>query len=232
MAEEILHELENKIGYVFKNQRLLQEAMTHSSYANERKINKLKCNERLEFLGDAVLELVSSDYLFNKFPDKSEGELSKLRAALVCETALYGCSHDISLEKYVFLGKGEDAGGGRKKPSLISDAFEALIGAVYLDGGFENAREMILQFILADKWVEKASETDSKSKLQEILQKNMKNVDIRYEVLGMSGPEHSKEFEVAVFINGEKMGVGSGTNKKSAEKKAAAQAIIKLNEIK
>ena len=166
----MLEKLEENIDYSFKNKELLMEAMSHSSYINERKINKTACNERLEFLGDAVLELASSDYLFKKYGDIPEGKLSKMRAALVCEPALYECSKAIDLGNFIKLGKGEEASGGRNKPSVVSDAFEALLGAVYLDGGMEEARKIILRFILTESQIEQAHISDSKSYLQELVQ--------------------------------------------------------------
>ncbi len=228
MKMESLGELEQLIGYNFISKELLIEALTHSSYANERKINKLKCNERLEFLGDAVLELVSSDYLFDRFKEKPEGELSKIRAALVCEPALFESAGKIKLGQFVLLGKGEEIGGGRNKPSVISDAFEALLGALYLDGGMEPARKIILKYILREDKLEKLNSIDGKSKLQELVQKKDSSSVIRYEVVNISGPEHCKEFEVNVFINDVLYGNGTGSNKKTAEKNAAVQAINKF----
>lgn len=225
MNTDKLEELENNIGYCFNNKQLLTEAMSHSSYVNERKINKTACNERLEFLGDAVLEIVSSDYLFRRFKDVPEGKLSKLRAALVCEPALYTCSKSIELGRFVKLGKGEEAGGGREKPSVISDAFEALLGAVYLDGGMDKAKEIILKFILTESQIETAHISDSKSYLQELVQADMKNSTISYRIISENGPEHAKEFAVAVYIDDQKYGEGSGQNKKAAEKAAAFNAI-------
>ena len=225
MNTDNLEELEANIGYTFKNKDLLFEAMSHSSYINERKINRTRCNERLEFLGDAVLEIVSSDFLFKKFSEVPEGKLSKLRAALVCEPALYECSKSIELGKYVHLGKGEEAGGGREKPSVISDAFEALLGAVYMDGGMDNAKKIIDKFILTESQLEKANISDSKSYLQELVQADMKNSTISYQIVSESGPEHAKEFVVAVYIDDKKYGEGMGHNKKAAEKTAALNAI-------
>ena len=223
-----LKELEGLIDYEFHNKELLQTAMTHSSFANELKINKRECNERLEFLGDAVLELVSSDMIFGQFPDMPEGKMSKLRASLVCEPALYESAGDISLGEFVCLGKGEEAGGGRSKPSVVSDAFEALIGAVYLDGGIEPAKRIIMKHILSEARIEGAKINDSKSLLQEIIQAKDKHGDIVYEVVEENGPEHAKEFVVRVLVGGEELGRGSGKNKKAAEKAAAYKAVINL----
>ena len=221
----MLEKLEENIHYSFKNKELLIEAMSHSSYINERKINKTACNERLEFLGDAVLELASSDYLFKKYGDIPEGKLSKMRAALVCEPALYECSKAIDLGNFIKLGKGEEAGGGRNKPSVVSDAFEALLGAVYLDGGMEEARKIILRFILTESQIEQANISDSKSYLQELVQAHMKSSLVTYKIISESGPEHDKEFVVAVYIDEREYGEGTGRNKKAAEKAAALHAI-------
>ncbi|WP_320959283.1 ribonuclease III, partial [Hungatella effluvii] len=163
-----LNELEGRIGYRFSDRQLLTRAMTHSSYANEHRLNKLECNERLEFLGDSVLEVVSSDFLYHKYPDKPEGDLTKIRASIVCEPTLAYCAEDIELGNYLLLGKGEEATGGRGRASVVSDAMEALIGAIYLDGGFANAKEFILRFIMND--IEhKQLFFDSKTILQEIV---------------------------------------------------------------
>ena len=161
-------ELEQKIGYVFKDKSLIERALMHSSYTNEKHLKKYECNERLEFLGDAVLELVSSAYLFNEFPKVSEGELTKTRASMVCEPSLAMCARDIGLGDYLLLGKGEEATGGRKRDSITSDAMEALIGAIYLDGGFTNAKEFIHHFILTDL-EDKKLFYDSKTILQEMI---------------------------------------------------------------
>ena len=222
-----LEGLEGYTGYIFKDKNLLLEAMTHSSFANERRINKTSCNERLEFLGDAVLEIVTSDYLFKNFKDLPEGKLSKMRSSLVCEPALFECSKAIHLSEFIFLGKGEDSGGGRKKPSVISDAFEALLGAVYLDGGIEKAGEIIYKFILTRERINEANISDSKSYLQEIIQRDKKPHVIEYDILSESGPEHDKNFIVAVSIDGKEQGRGEGKNKKAAEKAAALQAVKK-----
>lgn len=225
MISNNLSQLEQAIAYEFRNRDLLQEALTHSSYANERKINKISCNERLEFLGDAVLEMISSDFLFHKYPDMPEGDLSKLRASLVCETALAECAKRIGLGESIFLGKGEDAGGGREKPSVTSDAFEALIGAVYLDGGFETAREFIMKYVLWDVENHLAFR-DSKSVLQEIVQSRQGNPVISYRVLEERGPEHNKIFTVEVLVDNVPCGRGEGRNKKAAEKAAAKEAVL------
>lgn len=222
-------ELEKLIGYSFKDISLLTEALTHSSYANELKINKRKCNERLEFLGDAVLELISSDIIFKNNPEMPEGTMSKFRASMVCEPALYESARAIKLGEYIMLGKGEEAGGGREKPSVISDAFEALIGAVYLDGGIDEARILIQRFILSEKQLKEAIIGDSKSIFQEKVQAYKTSSNIVYEIVEENGPEHAKEFVVRVLVDDEEFGRGTGKNKKAAEKAAALCAIKNLD---
>ena len=222
-------ELEEKIGYTFRDVSLLKRAMMHSSYTNERHLEKYKCNERLEFLGDAVLELVSSEYLFRKSPKVSEGELTKTRASMVCEPSLAQCARDIELGKYLLLGKGEEATGGRNRDSITSDAMEALIGAIYLDGGFTNAKEFIHRFILTDL-EDKKLFYDSKTILQEIVQ--AENRDISYHLVREEGPDHNKSFYVEALIGGVSFGSGKGRTKKAAEQQAAYEAILKLREHK
>lgn len=215
--------LQEILGYRFNDESMLKHALTHSSYANENALGRTGSNERLEFLGDAVLELVSSEYFYQRFPNVPEGELTKLRARFVCEPALAQTAETIPLSKYILLGKGEEACGGRKRPSIISDAFEALIGAVYLDGGFANAKELILNFILTD--IEsKQFFYDSKTILQEELQKSGRP-EPEYVLIGESGPDHMKEFTVEVQVNGEVLGVGTDTSKKHAAQKAALEAL-------
>ncbi len=226
IGEQELTELENTIGYTFKNKELLLQALTHSSYANEQKINKRGDYERIEFLGDAVLELVSSHYLYAKYPEKKEGELTKLRASMVCEPALAYCAQDIQLEKYLILGKGEEATGGRHRESIIADVMEAIIGAIYLDSGLDAAKAHIEKYILNNP-EEKEIFYDSKSVLQEMVQKDGVG-DLRYEICGEKGPEHDKIFESAVYVGDKKLGEGSGRTKKAAEQKAAYQAILEL----
>ena len=219
-------ELEQKIGYVFKDKSLIERALMHSSYTNEKHLKKYECNERLEFLGDAVLELVSSAYLFNEFPKVSEGELTKTRASMVCEPSLAMCARDIGLGDYLLLGKGEEATGGRKRDSITSDAMEALIGAIYLDGGFTNAKEFIHKFILND--IEhKQLFYDSKTILQEMVQAKYKETLV-YELLKEEGPDHNKSFEVCVKIGDEEIGRGLGRTKKAAEQVAAYHGICKI----
>lgn len=221
-----LLELEKKIGYPFQDFDLLIRAMTHSSYANEHKKEQREHNERLEFLGDAVLELISSDYLFRNYPDIPEGTLTKKRASMVCEPTLALCAREISLGEYLLLGKGEDATGGRKRDSIISDAMEALIGAIYLDGGFANAKEFIDRFIL-DDIENKQLFYDSKTTLQEIVQGSY-DEDVRYEIVKEEGPDHNKNFYVHALLGERILGEGCGHTKKAAEQQAAYCAIKKL----
>ena len=218
-----LKELEKKIGYHFQNPELLEKALRHSSYANEHRMNRIECNERLEFLGDAVLEIVTSDFLYHEHTDVPEGELTRVRASIVCEETLAFCTRALNLGDYLFLGKGEDQTGGRKRKSILSDAFEAIIGAIYLDGGFEPAKDFVLKFILND--IEhKQLFYDSKTILQEIVQE--KGIQpVEYILTGESGPDHDKQFTVSVQVNGQVVGNGTGHTKKAAEQAAAYQAI-------
>ncbi len=226
MAEISLKELEKKIGYMFHDIRMLRQAMCQSSYANEHRETQHD-NERLEFLGDAVLELTSSDVLFHQYQEMPEGQLTKLRASIVCEPTLALCAREIGLEKYILLGKGEEHTGGRYRNSIISDAMEALIGAIYLDGGFANAKEFVEKFILTDIEHKKLF-YDSKTILQEIVQRDYKDEEIRYVITGEEGPDHAKQFLVEVMIGKNAMGSGRGSTKKSAEQEAAYRAIIGL----
>ena len=221
-----LQNLEKKINYTFKDKALIKRAMMHSSYINEKHLEKYECNERLEFLGDAVLELVSSEFLFLDMPEVSEGKLTKTRASMVCEPALAYCARDIDLGSYLLLGKGEDATGGRERDSVTSDAMEALIGAIYLDGGFTNAKEFIHKFILTDLENKKLF-YDSKTILQEIVQAKMEE-PIIYELIKEEGPDHNKSFTVQALIGSDIYGTGTGRTKKAAEQKAAYEAILKL----
>lgn len=216
--------LEERIGYRFQNRYLLDCALTHTSFANEQKIQTYRDYERIEFLGDAVLEMISSDFLYRNYPDKKEGELTKLRASLVCEPALAYCARDLSLGSFIRLGRGEEASGGREKDSIISDVMEALIGAMYLDsGGIEVPRRFILSFILSDL-EDKQLFYDSKSILQERAQQD--GHEVRYEVLEESGPGHRKTFRVAALIDGRRCGIGEGRSKKAAEQQAAYDALV------
>ena len=225
-----IKELEEKIEYQFKDRDLLRRAMTHSSYVNEKHLKKHDCNERLEFLGDAVLELVSSEYLFFENPTMPEGELTKRRASMVCEKALAFCAGELELGSFLLLGKGEDATGGRKRDSITSDALEALIGAIYLDGGFANAKEFILQYILNDLEGKRLF-FDSKTILQEIVQGNLEG-GVSYHLIKEEGPDHNKAFHVEVRIGDAGYGTGIGRTKKAAEQDAAYQAILRLRERK
>ncbi len=221
-----LEKLEQIIGYTFKNKQLLSQALTHSSYANEKKMGKLRCNERLEFLGDAVLELISSHYLYEKFPQLPEGELTKKRASLVCEPSLAFCARGFSLPEFLLLGRGEEMTGGRNRDSIVSDATEALLGAVYLDGGFASAKEFVLKFILND--IEhKQLFFDSKTILQEMVQE-MGGQPVEYQLVKEEGPDHNKKFTVSAVVNGTPMGTGEGHTKKAAEQGAAYEAIRKI----
>ena len=216
-------EFEKKIGYTFKNKKILLEALAHSSYANETRI--CDSNERLEFLGDSVLSIMVSEYLFTHFKHLPEGELTKIRASLVCEKALFEFSKKIELGKYILLGKGEENSGGRTRPSIVSDAFEAVIAAIYTDGGFDEAKNYVLGFIPKnlDKNSGKALH-DYKTLLQEIIQKNPEE-KVEYVLIGQSGPDHDRRFEVEVCMNSNVIGKGSGKSKKQAEQAAAKEAL-------
>lgn len=220
-------ELEEIIGYHFKNKHYLTQALTHSSYANEKKLGKLGSNERLEFLGDAVLELISSDFLYAQFTQVPEGELTKKRASLVCEPSLAYCAREFGLPQFLLLGKGEDMTGGRNRDSIVSDATEALLGAIYLDGGFASAKEFIHKFILKDIEHKKLF-YDSKTILQEIVQSDYKGKEIEYVLTGEIGPDHDKKFVVSLVVGDKTLGEGTGRTKKAAEQEAAYRAIIKL----
>ncbi|MCI9326582.1 ribonuclease III [bacterium 1xD8-48] len=221
--QEELKELEKKIGYEFSEKRLLGQAVTHSSFSNEQKINKYKNYERLEFLGDAVLELLSSRFFFETYPDMSEGEMTRLRSSMVCEPALAFCARDLDLGKYILLGKGEEATGGRKRDSIISDVMEAVIGAIYLDGGLLEADKFVRKFILSDL-ENKQLFYDSKTLLQEQVQKEGRT--LTYELVSESGPDHEKVFVVEAVIDGKTVGRGQGRNKKTAQQQAAYQVLI------
>ena len=224
LKESDYQELEKKIGYTFQNRALLKQAVTHSSFANEQKINRQKHYERLESLGDAVLELVSSDFLFQTHPEMPEGQLTKLRASMVCEPALAYCAKDLTLDSYIQLGKGEEATGGRYRDSIVSDVMEAVIGAIYLDGGMEPARTYIHRFILSDL-ENKQLFLDSKTNLQEYMQQNLKK-EFHYRLVEESGPEHDKVFLVEVVMEEKVLGRGKGRTKKAAEQQAAYEALL------
>lgn len=226
MSNEQIEAFEQIIGYSFKNKKYLVRALTHSSYCNEIKDQMNKSNERLEFLGDAVLELTVSDYLFEKYPEKPEGELTKLRASMVCEPTLALCAKEIKLGDFILLSKGEEHTGGRLRASITSDAMEAVIGAIYLDGGIECAKAHIYKFILDDIDNKKLF-YDSKTKLQELLQKDSSK-EPEYEIIGESGPDHNKHFEAVVKADGKIIGQGNGRTKKAAQQAAAYNAIIQM----
>lgn len=218
--------LEKEVNYQFSDKDLLKRAMTHTSYANEHRREGVIHNERLEFLGDAVLELISSEYLYLKHADLDEGSLTRKRASMVCEPTLAMCGREIGIDKFLLLGKGEEKNGGRRRDSIISDAVEAFIGAVYLDGGFANAKELVKNYIL--KGIEeKQLFFDSKTILQEIVQ-GSKLGAISYELEKEEGPDHDKSFYVKLCIDKKEYGLGIGRNKKEAEQKAAYMAIMKL----
>lgn len=220
-----LKKFQSIIGYSFNDEELLKQALTHSSYANEKHLKKLSDNERLEFLGDAVLELTSSEFLFANYPNLTEGELTKLRASIVCEPTLAACTEAIHLGHFLFLGKGEDQTGGRKRKSVLSDALEAVIGAIYLDGGFANAKEFVLKYIMTD--IEnKHLFYDSKTILQEVVQGQHESLS--YVLLEESGPDHDKNFTVGVMIGEKQISTGTGHTKKSAEQEAAYRALLLL----
>lgn len=213
------------IQYQFNNIGLLKNALTHSSYANEKKTGNYKDNERLEFLGDAVLELTSSEFIYTGNPDMNEGKMTRLRASIVCELTLAMCARQIHLQEYIMLGKGEDLTGGRTRDSIISDALEALIGAIYLDGGFANAKEFIHRFVLNDL-ENKQLFYDSKTILQEVVQAH--GLEVEYELTGEEGPEHDKKFHVIAKAGDLFVVKGTGHTKKAAQQQAAYNALLHL----
>lgn len=222
----MLTEFEQRLGYTFQNKALLENALTHSSYANEHRKEGLTSNERLEFLGDAVLGVVSAEYLFRLYPDRPEGELTKLRADLVCEGSLAEVAGRLQLGEVLRLGHGESAGGGSHRPSMLADAVEAVLAASYLDGGMEVASEIIHRLILK-KDSGKPAISDYKTHFQELVQRSRDQV-IAYSLVGESGPDHNKTFTVEVSLNGKKVGDGVGTSKKRAEQAAARAALEAL----
>ena len=226
-----IEELEKKLNYTFNDKKLIILAMTHSSYANEHKMSKLQCNERLEFLGDAVLDLVISKYIYNHFSEMPEGELTKLRAGLVCEGMISKKATELGFGEHLLLGKGEEATGGRQRESVLADSFESVIGAIYLDGGMDNVENYIMSIMLSEIEVMKKSfrNIDCKTRLQEILQKFSKE-PIHYIITGESGPDHNKVFEACVMHEDKVLGRGKGKSKKEAEQEAANDAISKMND--
>ena len=218
-----MKELEKIIGYTFRNPKLLSLALTHSSHANERKKGR-KSNERLEFLGDSVLSVVVSHHLYENYSHMPEGELTRLRASLVCERSLHKFAQEIRLGDFILLGKGEENTNGRERPSILADAFEALIAAIYLDGGLEAARAHIIQFVPKDTKTQSDAFTDYKTILQEFIQKNPEE-RIEYLLADESGPDHDKAFTVQVCLNSNIIGNGKGKSKRDAEQMAAKEAL-------
>ena len=223
----MIKDLEARLGYKFFNISLLLGALSHSSYANEHYHDGLKSNERLEFLGDSILGMVVAEYLYRNFPDRPEGELTRMRADMVCETALASIARTLELGSHLLLGKGEEAFGGRERPSILADAVESVIAASYLDGGMDAARGIINRFVLSDVPVTRMHNVDYKTALQERVQQK-KNQVLSYRPLGEQGPDHHKEFMVEVLLNGKVAGTGSGTSKKRAEQAAAKAAMQAL----
>ena len=223
----MIKDLEGAIGYHFKNIQLLQNALTHSSYANERWHNSLLSNERLEFLGDSVLGMLVAEYLYRTFPNRPEGELTRMRADMVCEQTLAAAANRIGIGEHLLLGHGEEQGGGRKRNSILADAMESVIAACFLDGGIEAALKVVQQFILVEVPLKKMHNVDYKTQLQELVQQK-KNQVLSYTLVGQSGPDHDKQFEVEVALNGKVVGCGTGSSKKRAEQDSARAAIEKL----
>lgn len=220
-----MKELQKKIGYEFQNKDLLNTALSHSSFVNECKVKQCASNERLEFLGDSVLGVITATYLYQNYPHVMEGELTKMRSSLVCEGALCECARAISLGDYLRLGRGEESGGGRQRDSILADAFEALIGAIYLDGGEASARKFVHQFVIGRAGaVNPHAIRDYKTALQEIVQKNP-GENLSYRMLGACGPDHDKNFQVEVLLNSNVIGQGEGHSKKEAEQMAAKKAL-------
>ena len=222
--------LEERLGYSFQNRALLETALTHSSYANENRASGIVCNERLEFLGDSVLGVTVADFLYQHFPDMPEGRMTRLRAELVCEHSLHRVALELHLGDYLRLGKGEEHNGGRKRASILSDAVEAVIAAMYLDAGMETAAGFIHRCLLDDvRAIETPTFTDYKTSLQELVQRHSGQV-LSYELVGEEGPDHAKTFRVQVCLNGDPIGRGTGRTKKEAEQTAAANALEALRE--
>jgi len=223
----MIKDLETAIGYRFKNISLLQNALAHSSYANERWHDSLKSNERLEFLGDSILGMVTAEYLYRNFPDRPEGDLTRMRADMVCEQALAVVADRIDLGRHLLLGNGEQTGGGRHRDSILADAVESVIAACFLDGGMDAARQFINTFVLTEVPVKKLRNADYKTALQELVQQK-KNQILSYALVGESGPDHDKQFRVEVSLNGQVVGEGIGSSKKRAEQAAAKAAMEAL----
>lgn len=227
-----MQELEKKLNYAFRNPALLQEALSHSSYANEHRGGHLRSNERLEFLGDAVLGFVTAEYLFARHPEAPEGDLTRIRAALVCEQSLYEAAQRLDLGRYLMLGRGEETGGGRTRTSILADATEAVFAAVYLDGGIEAARPLIHRCLLdaQRESVVEEKRRDYKTALQELVQRQADQV-LSYRMAGEQGPDHDKTFQAEVLLNGTAVGSGSGHSKKEAEQAAAKAALSALESV-
>ena len=225
-----MQELEKKLNYTFRNSALLEEALNHSSYANEHRAAHLRSNERLEFLGDSVLGFVTAEFLFLQHPDLPEGDLTRIRAALVCEQSLYEVSQKLNLGRYLKLGRGEESGGGRTRTSILADAAEAVFAAVYLDGGIAAASDLIHRCLLEAEREEVVEERrrDYKTALQELIQRQADQV-LAYHMVGEEGPDHAKTFMAEVLLNGERLGTGSGHSKKEAEQAAARSALDVLD---
>ena len=223
----MIKDLEAALGYKFQNITLLQNALTHSSYANERWHNSLKSNERLEFLGDSILGMVTAEYLYRNFPDRPEGDLTRMRADMVCERALAVVADRIDLGRHLLLGNGEETGGGRHRDSILADAVESVIAACFLDGGMESARQFINSFVLCNVPVDRPQNMDYKTALQELVQQK-KNQTLCYRLVGESGPDHDKQFTAQVLLNDRVVGEGIGSSKKRAEQDAARVALESL----
>lgn len=223
----MIKDLEAAMGYRFRDITLVQNALTHSSYANEYWHDSLMSNERLEFLGDSVLGMVVAEYLYKTFPDRPEGELTRMRADMVCEQALSEVANRLELGKHMLLGNGEEQSGGRNRASILADAVESVIAATFLDGGMEAAKRFVARFVLCDVPVTRLHNADYKTMLQELIQQK-KNQVLSYALVGESGPDHDKRFTVAVSLNGEQIGQGTGSSKKRAEQEAACAAVENL----
>ena len=224
----MIKDLEAAIGYRFKNISLLRNALAHSSYANERWHDSLKSNERLEFLGDSILGMAVAEYLYRSFPDRPEGELTRMRADMVCETSLAAVADKITLGEHLLLGHGEERFGGRQRASILADAVESVIAACFLDGGMEAAKNFITKFILTEVPVKQMHNADYKTALQELVQQKKDQV-LSYELIGESGPDHDKQFQVRVLLNDTPIGEGIGRSKKRAEQDAAHNALNALS---
>lgn len=230
--KELLEKMQGVLHYQYQNDALLEEALTHSSYANEHRSHLIKDNERLEFLGDAILDLIISEYLFKKYSQMPEGDLSKIRASIVCEGSLAKMAHQMQLGQYILLGKGEELTGGRERASILADAFEAITGSLFIDGGFECARQFIEGTLVQAVEQTASIETlykDYKTLLQEAIQK-ISASPIHYEVMGEEGPDHDKHFYVEVFHEQRSLGRGIGKSKKEAEQDAAKKALKLYND--